>query len=660
MGLPIGTTAESLKEKLGKKAKGQYVILRNETSTLTSNGTIGYLRGQSSEKLAQKSIKYWKQKEYFPGFTLKYQLEIDNNDIDGEIGDFDVINSQQDSDLDDENLTQNEFINLQESAKEDNRVSNSQPSVKANYEDEAKNGIKPKGLPFDVPIKWKKSKKETKAGGEGEVTKICLCTNEKITAAIKVYTYDSTTRKMRAYREITAMKKLKDLSNVSHLYPSETGLVTNIPENFSDIINENDYKPFWTIMTLIEGVTLKEYVTQRYNHKQGFTLLDALTLTEKLLFIVKGIHKMGIVHRDLKPDNIMITCENYSHSTDKAQVFVIDFGLSYIETQENIEIDWSRYDQDPYGTEPGDSIGNRWYRVPQLNRQDVSQMTDKQKNDLCYVIRRSPTIDASSICAILFWMLTQIVPRKNRDNITNLAPHQQAITKINQKINDLVLTMTGLSNPEREILTKQLELYLMTTFDKGFEFSKRQWTIEQLDFRLQLIRNTLESYSKSPATIETLEDVSDDLIKLDDIGIRALSSSYEPRSPLDKAASAFHFAKIKFVENHQRRYKWTDGRCQWSDDIQNLDERKHYDTLTYYLLNKNWSIIICCTANVNENGQFVHLSIGSIVHGVYIGIPIGEYPTNGNLDKNDIYIKFERELKNLIRLVYKRKAQIRE
>ncbi|CAF5134286.1 unnamed protein product, partial [Rotaria sp. Silwood1] len=421
------------------------------------------------------------------------------------------------------------------------------------------------------------------------------------------------------------------------------------------------YKTFWAIMTFIKGVTLKEYVTQRYNHKQGFTLLDALTLTEKLLFIVKGIHKMGIVHRDLKPDNIMITYENYNNSTNKAQVFVIDFGLSYIETQENIEIDWSKYDQDPYQTEIGDSIGNRWYRVPQLNKQDVSQMTDKQKNDLCYVIRRSRTIDASSICAILFWMLTQIVPQRIRDRITNLAPHQQATTKINKKINDLVSTMTGLSNAEREILTKRLELYLMTTFDKGFEFPERQWTIEQLNFRLQLIRNTLESYSQSSATIETLEDISNDLIKLDDIGIRALSSSYESRSPLDKAASAFHFTKIKFIENHQRNYKWTDGSCQWSDDIQNLDERKHYDTLTYYLLNKNWSIIICCTANVNENGQFVHLSIGSIVHGLYIGIPIGEYPTNSStLDTNDIYIKFERELKNLIRLVCKRKAQIRE
>ncbi|CAF0817675.1 unnamed protein product [Adineta steineri] len=658
MGLPIGTTAESLKEKLGERAKGQYVILRDETSTLASSGTIGYLREQSSEKLAKKFIKHWKNKEYFPGFILKYQLEIDNNDIDNDdIVNSSMIDSPQDGDFDDGDLTQDGFTPSQGSIKEDNQFGSSQLSAKEDY-----GSAEPTGLPDDVPRRWKRFQKETKTGGEGEVIKICPCTGKKTTAtaAIKVYKYDTIlTRKMRAYREKTAMKKLKDLSNVSHLYPSETDLVTNIPENFSDITNENDYKRFWMIMTLIEGFTLKEYVTQRYNHKKGFTLLDALTLTEKLLAIVKDIHQMGIVHRDLKLDNIMIVFEKYNDSTDKAQVFVIDFGLSYIETQEDIEIDWSKYDQEPHQTELEDSIGNRWYRVPQLDRQDVSRMTNKQKNDLFHVIRRSRTIDASSICAILFWMLTRIVPETNRDN-KNLAPHQKNEKEIKNKIGGLVSTMTDLPNEARDTLTKQLELYLMTTFDKGFEFPERQWTIEQLDFRLQLIRNTLKLYSKSSATIKTLEDISKALANLDDTGARALSSSYESKSPLNKAASAFHFAKTKFIENHRSNYKWADESCQWLDDNQNLDERKHYDILTYYFLNRNWSIIICCTANVNEQGQSVHLSIGSIVHGLYIGIPIGEYPTNGILDKNDIYIKFERELKNLILLLYKRKAQICE
>jgi serine/threonine protein kinase len=232
--------------------------------------------------------------------------------------------------------------------------------------------------------------------------------------------------------------------NVSHLYSSDANPVTNVPDSLSETLNESPYITFWAIMTHIEGVTMKEFVTQRYNHKKGFSLFDALTFTEKLLCIVKNIHAKGVVHRDLKPDNIMVKYQSYNDDTNNAELFVIDFGLAYFETSENIEIDWSTYDHDQYEviTQIGDSIGNRWYRVPQLNRQDTSKMTAKQKNDLFYVIRRSPTIDASSICAILFWMLTQIVPKQNRDEITNRAPHERDSAKIKTKIVDAVSSMS--------------------------------------------------------------------------------------------------------------------------------------------------------------------------------------------------------------------------
>jgi hypothetical protein len=204
-------------------------------------------------------------------------------------------------------------------------------------------------------------------------------------------------------------------------------------------------------------------------------------------------------------------------------------------------------------------------------------------------------------------------------------------------------------------------MYLMTTFDKGFEFPVRQWTVEQLDYRLQLILSVLDAHKTPSSPTETLDDVSNALVRLGDATIISGSSPPESRSPLGKAASAFHFAKTKFIENYRRSYKWTDGSCQWLNDIHNMTERKHYDILTYYLLNQTWSIIVCCTANVNETGQCVLLSIGSIVQGLYIGIPIGEYATNSSgLDGIDIYANFETELKNLIRLVYNRKAETRQ
>jgi serine/threonine protein kinase len=212
-------------------------------------------------------------------------------------------------------------------------------------------------------------------------------------------------------------------------------------------------------MTHIKGVTLKEYVNQRHSSRHNrFDFLDALTLTEKLLQIVKNIHARGIVHRDLKPDNIMISFERYDDPTEQTELFVIDFGLAYIETQKNIDVDWSEYDQNDDTTELGDSIGNRWYRVPQLYQQDVSEMTAKEKNDLSYIIRRSPTIDASSICAIFFWMLTQKCPKKNRDEKTNLAPHQEESKTIKTKIDDVVSEMSGKCH-------KNLAEFVVCSFD---------------------------------------------------------------------------------------------------------------------------------------------------------------------------------------------------
>lgn len=236
-----------------------------------------------------------------------------------------------------------------------------------------------------------------------------------------------------------------DLINVTHLYPDDTtDPVTNVPANLADATQGGDFATFWTILSYIKGVTLKEYVTQRYKHPLGFNLFDALTLTEKLVSIVKDIHGKGIVHRDLKPDNIMITFDNYKDLTKNVEVYIIDFGMAFIETEATTDIDWSVYDQPEDATDLGDSLGNRWYRVPQLSNQIPDKLTVKEKNDLFHFVRRSPKIDASSICALFFWMLTQINPKENRDK-NNLAPHQQqtAITIINKKTHDAISSLAN-------------------------------------------------------------------------------------------------------------------------------------------------------------------------------------------------------------------------
>lgn len=216
-----------------------------------------------------------------------------------------------------------------------------------------------------------------------------------------------------------------------------------------------------------------------------------------------------------------------------------------------------------------------------------------------------------------------------------------------------------MSAEKHEILTTEMVTSLFGIFDQGFEFPERQLTMGQLDCHLQSIRSLLELKIDGTDPEKTLENVWNDLLKLSITSFAPPLVPHEKRYPLDKAAAAFFDAKQKLIQNYPRSYKWAEGGCQWSDDIQNMTEGKNYDILTYYVLNQNFSIIICCSATVSGTGKSVRLSIGSIIYGRCIAILIGEYPAD-SVDEIDIYENFETELKNLIRVVGERMAQIRQ
>jgi hypothetical protein len=87
-GLPMGTTCEELKKQFKNVKKGCFLISRNQTSTMRAAEVTAYLRQQPSEIKARDLIKNWLKQRPFPGFSIKYQLEIDQDDIDHyDIGD---------------------------------------------------------------------------------------------------------------------------------------------------------------------------------------------------------------------------------------------------------------------------------------------------------------------------------------------------------------------------------------------------------------------------------------------------------------------------------------------------------------------------------------------------------------------------------------------
>jgi serine/threonine protein kinase len=170
-----------------------------------------------------------------------------------------------------------------------------------------------------------------------------------------------------------------------------------------------------------------------------YSLVESISFSINLLSIIKSFHEKGIVHRDLKPENIQIDWTDNAQSLANAHITVLDFGLAYIENRTrnklipSEDIDFEQVQKEEQErklqeTSPGVVLGNRWYRVPQLRSQGSAKLSGVAQEKLVQA-RRSPTIDTSSVCAILFWLLTGVIPAEEDDNTTNRTEKKQSSTK---------------------------------------------------------------------------------------------------------------------------------------------------------------------------------------------------------------------------------------
>jgi serine/threonine protein kinase len=169
---------------------------------------------------------------------------------------------------------------------------------------------------------------------------------------------------------------------------------------------QRDYKNALHIVTeRPSGYSLNEFVNKI--HRGGFRILEAIQLVQNLITIVKRVHSKGVLHQNLGPENIMIEWNSKQTSIDQAQLTLINFSQAYIKSDRNNRIS-------PSTTE-------RWYNAPQANDE---------------LLKYTSTIDASSICAILLWLLTNIEPRHDGNHL----PHerQDVEDKINRKITETI------------------------------------------------------------------------------------------------------------------------------------------------------------------------------------------------------------------------------
>lgn len=173
----------------------------------------------------------------------------------------------------------------------------------------------------------------------------------------------------------------------------------------------------------VDGITLKAYI-----QKNPRNLHEALEITLELLSIVKQIHNRNDIHGNITPENIII--RNRCNTPYKDRLILIGFSstiINYPDGKQNEKVfheDYVNYADDP---------NTLFYRVPQIKTQgkDTNATDENERQESI----RSPKIDSSHICAILYWLITKKPPRESK-NINNIAPHElkESITTIRTEI----------------------------------------------------------------------------------------------------------------------------------------------------------------------------------------------------------------------------------
>lgn len=172
----------------------------------------------------------------------------------------------------------------------------------------------------------------------------------------------------------------------------------------NSINSQNKFKTDNDLNILTEkpvGDQLKLFVHR--SRPGAFTILNVIGLIQKLIKIIKEIHSKDVLYLNIRPENIIIQWDYERTTSDEAVLTLTNFSQACIVSEKNHQVK--------------QSTNKYWYQAPQL------------QDD---ILKCSSTIDASSLCALLLWLLTNSQPEHDE----NLLPHQNEdiIVKLNNKI----------------------------------------------------------------------------------------------------------------------------------------------------------------------------------------------------------------------------------
>ena len=225
---------------------------------------------------------------------------------------------------------------------------------------------------------------------------------------------------------------------------------SNIPDSTKQILDKKE--PLWIAINYTYGCTLMSLIDTLVKENINIPPIDCIHFCQRLLQTVKTIHSKGVMHRDIKPANIIVQCGKCKTKQicGECKAILLDYGLAHNRTKMGDDSSEKYCLVEPEEvtlTLLQETIGNVWSRVPQMAGSSdiaVRQMTDLEKYENKQ-LRRTPTIDASSICAILFTLLARKHPGTTR-NDKGLQPHHRYAEQLHKIIN------TSLTNSSKDNL----------------------------------------------------------------------------------------------------------------------------------------------------------------------------------------------------------------
>ena len=189
--------------------------------------------------------------------------------------------------------------------------------------------------------------------------------------------------------------------------------------NVFDVGDDNGV--YYIVMELIEGITLKEYISK----KGKLSVKEATSIAIQVSMGLEAAHSHGIVHRDVKPQNIIISKDG--------KVKVTDFGIAKAVTSNTVSTN---------------AMGSVHYTSPEQARGGFSD----QRSDIY------------SIGITLFEMVTGQVPFDGETTVEVAMKHlQQEITPPSELVPDIpysleqiILKCTQKSSERRYASTEAL------------------------------------------------------------------------------------------------------------------------------------------------------------------------------------------------------------